>query len=144
MSYSGFLSLTSICAIVWLCSDQIPLGDEIIQYTISCDGWRQKKECKGEIRAEPRETYKASVEQQTVLYWSEDDPVVKRYPRCAVRDSRNWSCEVVADGSPPNETSEFKHVMINGSSAYLTPFVTEPNFQNVPKWRWWRAKLFNS
>lgn len=135
------LSALLVCVLgaAWLFMERLPFSNEITAYPIICLGQIADGGCKGEVGAGERTTYKIFVEQQSVVFWMESDREVRRYPYCAVRDVDNWTCQY----DEPNVELQAKDVAIDGRVRFVGGrFSVDNGFGNVPKWKWWRAKLF--
>jgi hypothetical protein len=112
-----------------------PLSNEVTVYKMFCTKGRVQGECHSEEQTANPTTYKVFVEQQTVVYWIGGASPV-RFPFCAVRDIRNWSCKYETG----NELPAHEYIMNDGEfhETGFTPMV-EDIFYNVSRWHWWRV-----
>ena len=132
-----------VLSVIWLFADHLPWQNEVVVYKLFCVGGRHGDVCPTHEETANRTTYKALVDQQTVVYWSEDGEEPRRFGRCAVRDSKNWTCqfESAADATPL-----YVHRMIHGAySETASPEAfggpSTDVFYPVAKWRWWLVRL---
>ena len=137
-----FLSGTAVLLIglgVWLFSDNLPFISEVTVYQTYCTGRSVNGVCDQKVQPMNPITYKVFVEQQTVIYWIDGDKEIKRYPYCAVRDAKNWTCQ----WSAPSVATQQRDVMRNGVLSIVDSnfSLTTENITDVPKWRWWLVKL---
>lgn len=135
-TYIVLLILVSIAG--WYFGDRF--GNETTVYRAFCAGNRENLECKsGEETANPT-TYKAIIEQQTVVYWTGDSHPY-RFRFCAVRDARNWACKDEAE----TEIATVRYVMSNGDYLELVDAPLRATkgdvFYIVSKFRWWKLRL---
>ena len=137
------LPIIAIGGLVWLLADHLPWQREVVVYRMFCPGGRQGKVCPTREETASRTTYKAFVDAQTVVYWSEGGEEPARFGRCAVRDVENWTCqyETTTDAPP-----QFVHRMIEGvysetanPGAFVGP--STDLFYPVSKWRWWTTRV---
>ena len=122
---------------VWLFSESAPFRSEVTVYPGWCSEARQDGKCKAKEEAANPTTYKALVGQQTVVYWS-DDGAPSSMKSCAVRDVKNWSCQI-GNGIgwyPDAKTELVDGVLFKTGSGGLDLI----NYQ-VPKWYWWWLRL---
>lgn len=119
-------------AAFWWFGDDFWHWDEVTVHYAWCHEDLDKNVCKGKEQAGGTITYKALVDQQTVVHWSRNGNVVERFEWCAVRNSSNWTC-FDRKGDP----LAAKHNMVDGvvqESALARLYV-------VPAWRWWLLHL---
>ena len=132
-----YLIFIVFCVAVWLCTESVPFRSEVTVYSGWCSEARQNSKCKAKEEAANPTTYKAIVDQQTVVYWIGDGEPSKMTP-CAVRDAKNWSCQV---GSGSNWFPDAKTAMVDGALIKSGGGGFDGLFYQVPKWRWWWLKL---
>jgi hypothetical protein len=116
---------------LWAFSDSLPFQDEISSYIAFCPDGRKDGKCKSEEQAFDKITHKAIAESQVVIYWR-DGSLTRRYADCAVRNSKNWTCNVEGRSDPT--------LMMEG--AYQDEFLlASDRFYQVSKWHWWWLKI---
>lgn len=106
---------------------------EVTVYSMFCTKERVNGICNGEEQTAIPTSFKVYPDQQSVVSWVGDGPVI-RYGRCAVRDVSNWSCD----------NGHFKHSTINGEYTETAewPFLpVTTTFYPAPRYRWWWVKL---
>jgi hypothetical protein len=106
---------------------------EITVYNLFCTKERVNGACKGEEQTANPTSFKVYADQQSVVSWVGDGPVM-RYEQCAARDVSNWSCQ----------NGHFKHIMANGEYTDTAewPFLpVTTTFYPAPRYRWWWLKL---
>lgn len=117
-----------------------PLDNETTVYMLSCDGEWVNEVCRGNERTSVPFTYKVSVDQHSVLYWTKDDLYLpRRFPFCAIQNARSWLCQW-----DRAETPKTRFGMVAGryvEIAVCTTGAPVPMFYQVPKWRWWIVRL---
>ena len=141
--FEAALPLIAVAVCIWLFSDNLPFQKEIVVYPLFCPGGRHDAACPKLEETANRTTYKALVDQQTVIYWTEDGDEPKRFARCAVRDSENWVCRHEAS---PEVVPSHVYRMIHGSYTETTtsPWVNSTDiFYPVSKWHWWLIRFKN-
>ena len=119
----------------WNWSDRFPFRDEFTVYLGFCPKERVGGVCPVAEEAANPTTYKVLVDQQAVVYWV-GDGAPSKLEHCAVRDSRNWSCQI-GDGKEADirrqlADGEYGEVVFNSTLA-RPPAI----FYQVPKWKWW-------
>lgn len=85
--------LTTACLITFLATVEsgCDRGEEVVVYPVLCMESIRNGQCEsGWIFLNPT-TYRVSVNQQRVIYWSTLAP--KTLANCAVRNAWNWACE---------------------------------------------------
>ncbi|SAK67870.1 hypothetical protein AWB80_03361 [Caballeronia pedi] len=114
--------------------------NETTVYMLSCDGERINDVCSGNERTGVPFTYKVSVDQNSVLYWTMNDPnLARRLPFCAIQNSRSWLCQWTNDDIPKTRFG-----MVGGRYVEIAVCSTGapvPMFYQVYKWRWWLVRL---
>ncbi len=111
---------------------------EVTIYKMFCTKGRIDGVCKSEEQTANPTTYKVFVQQQMVIYWiGTSSPV--RYPFCAVRDARNWSCKYETGNVVP----EHEYIMNDGDfwETGFGPSGAPELFYTVSAWDWWRVWL---
>lgn len=106
---------------------------EITVYNMFCTKERVNGVCKGQEQTANPTSFKVYPDQQSVVSWVGDGPVI-RYERCAVRDVSDWSCD----------NGHFRHIMANGEYTDNAdpPFTAVATiFYAVPRCRWWWVRL---
>ena len=132
-----YLIFIVFCIAVWLFTDSAPFRSEVTVYFGSCTEARQNSKCKAKEEAANPATYKAIVDQQTVVYWIGDGEPSRMTP-CAVRDAKNWSCQI---GNGNGLFPDAKTAMVDGALIKTGRGDLDEFFYQVPKWRWWWLKL---
>jgi hypothetical protein len=125
----------------------IPAENEVTVYMLSCEGEQVGETCQGSERTDTPFTYKVLVDRQSVWYWPMDDlSRSSRFSMCAVRDSKNWLCQMES-----GEASQSIFEMTSGKYAEIEACTTGPAhtvFHQVSMWQWWvvwlREKLLNT
>jgi hypothetical protein len=116
------------------------LENETTVYMLSCDGERVNDVCRGYERTGVPFTYKVSVDQHSVLYWTTSNPSLpRRLPFCAIQNARSWLCQWNNDDIPKTRFG-----MVGGRYVEIAVCTTRapvPMFYQVPKWRWWLVRL---
>jgi hypothetical protein len=133
--FPAVLIIAAVC-FLWAVSESFPFHSEITVYNLFCtDGLKQGK-CDSKEETANLTTYKALVEQQTVIYWQGKKDVPHRLRRCAVRNARNWSCQF---GNELEDDPTIKWQMVDGEYSEIVqmPFAMQPMFYPVSKWYWW-------
>jgi hypothetical protein len=134
---TGWLIVAVLVGVPWFAFDS-PFGAVTVYIAFCPQEFRQGYDgcTKGEEVGNPT-TYNAIVDAQTVVYWTQDTKP-RRLRVCAVRDQKNWSCELgdtpaPAAGPPPLEWS-----MVDGRfiDASMLPGM-QPIFYQVPKWKYY-------
>jgi len=147
-----FLSILAILVsgLAWLFSDSLPIGSEVTVYRLFCKGVTGDRQtglpvgqCQAKEETANPTTFKVFVERQTVVYWTGENDTPYRLRHCAVRDARNWSCQLgefleeepaiewhVRDGELRKDYSNLSLYMASGS-----------RFYSVSKRRWWWVRL---
>src|ERR1700742_4557394 len=78
-----------------------PLENEVTVYMLSCDGEQINDICHGKEKTFLPFTYKVSVDQHSVSYWTMGDPGMRHeLSFCAVRDTNSWLCQWNSDEVP--------------------------------------------
>ena len=116
--------------------------EDVTVHVMWCAGDRFGGQCsKGEETANPT-TYRAFVNQQTVIKWTWNSGRVSRFTFCAVRDGQNWSCKF----ERAEEAPKVEYTMSDGvfsTTDFRTvgdkPLGSTPSdpFYAVPRWYWW-------
>lgn len=125
---------------IWILTESVPFSDEVKVYRMFCPGALNSAQCASAGVPVGSVTFKVVVDQQTVVYWY-DEQSPRRLKDCSVRNSENWSCLFP---SLQSEGPSARWEMVDGnyrdagspSGGPSTIFVYQ-----VPKWRWWVAKL---
>ncbi len=139
--------IIALIFVVWLVTAQLPFETEITVYPMFCVGGKQGTNCPGEEETANRTTYKVFKDQQMVSYWNESDEEVRRFGRCAVRDTENWTCqhETATDAEPSVRFTMIGGEMHETATAPYKPI--SELFYPVTKWRWraaWIAEHIRS
>jgi hypothetical protein len=117
-----------------------PLENEVTVYILACDGEQISDVCHGKERTYLPFTYKVSVDQHSVSYWTMDDPGVQhQLSFCAVHDTNSWLCQWTSD-----EVPKTRFGMVSGKYAEIATCMTDTThgaFVQVPMWRWWLVRL---
>ena len=123
-----------LIAVIWAFSEHLPFRGEVTVYYAFCAGGLKQGKCDTKEETSNTTTFKAMPEEQTVTYWYGDERP-KQLQKCAVRDARNWSCQLETMTGPT------KWQMVNGEFRE-TPFTqfTAPYYQ-VSKSYWWMLWL---
>lgn len=111
------------------------LSGEVVIYNAFCPAARLNGQCKANEEWSGRWTYEANSDRQFVLNWGEDGEP-SRYENCAVRDSRNWSCDLGKNFSGDSD----KITMIQGE--VNKDFAIQPFYRVSPEW-WYFLRLRN-
>lgn len=123
-----------VIAVLWLVSEDLPFKSEITVYQMFCIGeGRKGNKCESKEETANPITYKAIVEQQTVVYWFEKSAPT-RLRDCAVRNAKNWSCR-------RGDTFQTEYKMIDGTLSETSESPAQPIFYPAPKWHWWLVWL---
>jgi len=109
-----------------------PFSDEITIYWVTCPGLRDGLACSQPWQATGHRTFRASLERQEVLSWTEDEAVARRSTRCAVRDARNWSCPTPGGGREEMVDGRYRTSAGPGKGPWL--------IGQVPSHEWWQIK----
>jgi len=109
----------------WYYASSDIFSDEVTVYNLWCSKERIDGKCLGKEEPANPITYKALVDQQTVIYWFEGGALTK-LDNCAVKDSENWSCE----------SGSYHHYMINGIYHEDYPHKVKSTFYQGPRWKW--------
>src|SRR5262249_53101705 len=88
-----------LIAVIWAFSEQNPFRSEVTVYYAFCAGGLKQGKCDTKEETSNTTTFKAMPDQQTVIYWYGDERP-KRLQNCAVRDARNWSCQLETMSGP--------------------------------------------
>ena len=119
---------------LWLFSEELPFQNEITVYQMFCTGeGRKDGKCKSKEETANPITYRAFVDQQTVIYWFEHSAPT-RMRNCAVRDAKNWSCQL-------DDRWQTEYKMIDGALGKTSDNPIQPIFYQASKWRWWSVWL---
>jgi hypothetical protein len=136
------ISLCIIAIIVtcfWLFSEALPFRTETTVYRLFCTGALTQGKCNAKEETANPSTYKAFVDQQTIVYWFENSPGPKRLQHCAIRNAKNWSCQL---GNQLEDNPRYEWQMIDGQLRENGPTALSRDlFYQVPKWRWWLVWL---
>ena len=134
--YLPMLFVALVCAVVWALSDHLPLQSEVTVYQGFCPVARVNEQCPGKEEAAGVTTFKVLVNEQAVVYWSEGTAPQRPY-RCAVRDTRNWSCTF--DPPKDGEVNQPRWDMIDGDLHYVGTDAAPGSaiFYQIPKAKWW-------
>jgi hypothetical protein len=122
---------TSVCT---------PFENEVTVYMLSCGGDQVDDVCYGKEKTYPPFTYKVSVDQHSVSYWTMADPGMRReLSVCAVHDTNSWLCQWNSD-----EVPKTRFGMVSGKYVEIATCITDTTHRSpyqVPRWRWWLARL---
>jgi len=128
------------CFIAVTTSVRTPLENEVTVYMLSCDGEPVNGVCYGKDKTYPPFTYKVSVDQHSVWYWTMGDPGMRReLSFCAVHDTNSWLCQWNSDEIPRTRFG-----MVSGKYVEIATCVTDTTHRppiQVPMWRWWLVRL---
>ena len=133
----GLIALVIVATLAYLIPEVVEpaLSGEAVAYRAFCPSVRVNDKCpKGEEWSN-REWFKPNPEMQYVVYWY-DGSGVNKYSNCAVRDRRNWSCQLGkgVDGS---------YLQNSMSDGIYHDEYTDSPFYNVSASEWWTLKIAN-
>jgi hypothetical protein len=135
---ASLLIITTLCATLWLFSDDFPFGNELTIYRVYCPVPFDNEKCLDKVETGDTISFLVLIPQQTVVYWG---PLVApaapvRLNNCAVRDKLNWKCRL--DHSFEAGTDVFWQ-MNNGAFIESTepPTISDSPNLVVTKRRWW-------
>jgi hypothetical protein len=117
-------------------------GEDVTIHYAFCPAGRVSGACStGGETANPT-TYRAYIDQQTVIKWTWNSGTITRFTFCAVRDGRNWTCKFEkAEDAPTVEytMSDGELSTTDFRSAKDRPLggATPEPFYEVPRWYWW-------
>jgi hypothetical protein len=125
-SISGeILSALSIAAFALWCADIPPFGSqEVTTYRAACYSAEGCKPAEYELQ---RFVYRPDISNRTVTWWSKDaGDEVFLYKDCAIRDKKNWKCQV------DDNAALWKASMSDGKVNTAI---------EVPWYRWWSLRF---
>ena len=83
-----------VLAVIALFAINNSFQNEVTVYNMFCtEGLKEGKCTSKEGTANPT-TYKVIFEQQTIIYWSGNNTAPNRLQNCAIRNTKNWSCQL--------------------------------------------------
>lgn len=131
-----FSLLMVVVVSLWAFSDNLPFRDEVTVYHLFCTEGLKQGQCKSKEETAAPTTYKIYLDQQTVVYWTGDNAAPNRLRHCAIRNNRNWSCQL---GSEFEVTPKYLWQMVDGEFQEIgnSPTALDNNFYQTSKWRWW-------
>lgn len=134
------LVATVFCFLALATFVRTPFENEVTVYMLSCDGETVDAVCHGTEKTYLPFTYKVSVDEHSVSYWTMGDPGMRReLSFCAVHDASNWLCQWNSDEIPKTRFG-----MVAGKYVEIATCVTDTAHRppvQVPMWRWWLVRL---
>lgn len=130
-----------MATLLWAFSHLLPFQSDVTVYNMFCTGGLSNGKCSSKEETANPSTYRALADQQTVLYWNSNTDAPKRLQHCAVRDTRNWSCQLE---DKLEESPKIQWQMVGGEFREVVekPFISAQSiFYAVPKWYWWWVRL---
>lgn len=140
MKFTAAIAI-AVVVVLWLFSESLPFQNEVTVYKMFCTGGLKQGKCNSKEETANPTTFKALVDQQTVIYWHGEKDPPNRLLHCAVRNARNWSCQL---GNTLEDNPKIQWVMVDGEYREVVekPFISSNEiFYQVPKWYWWWIRL---
>lgn len=125
--YEMWIFWALVVLAIWL-SDWVPFRSEYSVYEMSCAQVSETGSCEARHERPASVThYKPVAESKTVVYWGDNQPVMK-LEDCAIVDAQNWACY-----------QTYGQIMNDGELLSKSDKAVYP--QQVSKLKWWWLKF---
>ena len=120
---------------LWLNISSNFIKNEITIYKLECSEKLVDGICKTTSHTAFNYTYKALEDKQSVIFWIDGGSIYK-FPSCAVRDYKNWTC------SEKTPLGDVEYIMNDGEYT-VADYRNDAAWKNlfntytVPKWKWY-------